>query len=62
MPIKGQGWEFHIIRKEEQESPSNERRTVGTYKVYHDGVRKIGSDFSGMVAEFRGTGSQCTGG
>ena len=57
MPIKGQGWEFHIIRREEQETPSHERRTVGTYKVYHDGVRKIGSGLSGMVAESEGPGA-----
>lgn len=58
MPITGQGWEFHIIRREEQKRVSDgRRRTVGTYKVFHDGVAQIGSDFNGMVAEAKGPGA-----
>lgn len=58
MPILGQGWEFHVIRKEEQRRSSDgRRRTVGTYKVFHDGVPQIGTDFSGMVAEAKGPGA-----
>jgi len=57
MPITGSGWEFHIIRKEEQKRADGRRRTVGRYKVFHDGVAQIGTDFSGMVAEAKGPGA-----
>jgi hypothetical protein len=57
MPIKKEGWELHIIRREEQKRSDGRRRTVGAYKVFHDGVAQIGTDFSGMVAEAKGPGA-----
>jgi hypothetical protein len=63
MPIKEVGWEFHIIRKEEQKRPTDgRRRTVGTYRVFHDGVERIGTDFRGMVAEAKGPGANAPAG
>lgn len=56
MPIKGEGWEFHIVRSKEQARASDgKRRTVGTYTVFHNGVAQNG-DLSGAVAETRGPG------
>ena len=44
MPIKGEGWEFHIVRQYEQRRPSDgKRRTVGRYQVFHDGVKQTGT-------------------
>lgn len=58
MPITGTGWEFHIVRKSEQRRASDgKRRTVGTYQVFHDGVKQTGAGLSGMVAETRGPGA-----
>lgn len=58
MPITGSGWEFHITRKTEQKRPSDgKRRTVGTYQVFHNGVKQTGAGLSGMVAETRGPGA-----
>lgn len=58
MPIEGRGWEFHIIRKSEQKRPSDgKRRTVGTYQIFHDGVKQTGTGLSGTVAETRGPGA-----
>ncbi|NOT50073.1 MAG: hypothetical protein HOP10_02205 [Chitinophagaceae bacterium] len=55
MAITGIGWELHIIRKTEQKRASDgKRRTVGTYQVYHNGVKQTGAGLSGMVAETRG--------
>jgi hypothetical protein len=62
MPITGNGWEFHIVRREEQKRSDGRRRTVGTYKVFHDGVPRIGTDFSGMVAEAKGLGANAPAG
>jgi hypothetical protein len=62
MPIKGEGWEFHIVRREEQKRSDGRRRTVGTYKVFHDGVQQIGTDFSGTVAEAKGPGANAPSG
>jgi hypothetical protein len=56
MPIKGKGWEFHIVRKSEQ-TRDERRRTVGTYQVFHAGVAQTGADMSGMVAESKGPGA-----
>ena len=53
MPIKGTDWELHVVRKSEQRRGSR-RRTVGTYKVFHDG--KAAPGLSGMVAESPGPG------
>jgi hypothetical protein len=58
MPIKGIGWEFHIVRKSEQKRVSDgKRRTVGTYQVFHNGVKQTGAGLSGTVAETRGPGA-----
>lgn len=58
MPITGIGWEFHIVRKSEQRRASDgKRRTVGTYQVFHNGVKQTGAGLSGMVAETRGPGA-----
>ena len=58
MPIKGTGWEFHIVRKSEQKRSSDgKRRTVGQYQVFHDGAKQAAAGLSGMVAETRGPGA-----
>lgn len=55
MAITGTGWEFHIVRKSEQKRASDgKRRTVGTYQVFHNGVKQTGAGMSGTVAETRG--------
>jgi hypothetical protein len=53
MPIERTDWEMHIVRKSEQRRGSR-RRTVGTYKVFHDGQPVSG--LLGMVAESPGPG------
>lgn len=63
MPIKGQGWELHLVRKEEQKRPGDgKRRTVGRYQVYHDGQKAKGWWASGMTAESRSPGDNKTAG
>ena len=58
MAITGIGWELHIVRKAEQKRASDgKRRTVGTYQIFHNGVRQSGEGLSGMVAETRGPGA-----
>jgi hypothetical protein len=57
MPIAATGWEIHIVRKSEQVRGAR-RRTVGTYKVFHDGTAVAG--LSGTVAETRGPGDNST--
>jgi hypothetical protein len=58
MPITNQGWEFHIVRKSEQRRASDgKRRTVGTYQIFHNGVKQTGKGLSGTVAETRGPGA-----
>lgn len=58
MPRENSGWEFHIVRKSEQRRASDgKRRTVGTYQIFHDGVRQVGAGLSGTVAETRGPGA-----
>lgn len=58
MPISGSGWELHIVRMVEQSRRSDgKRRTVATYKVFHDGVEQSGVDLHGTVAESRGPGA-----
>lgn len=57
MPITGHGWEMLIVRRAEQYRPSEDRtRTVGDYRIYHDGVEQSGPAMSGMVAETHGPG------
>lgn len=58
MPIEGNGWEFHIVRRSEQKRSSDgKRRTVGEYQIFHDGVKQTAAGLSGMVAETRGPGA-----
>lgn len=58
MPITGTGWEIHVVRNSEQKRASDgKRRTVGSYQVYHDGVKQSGAGLSGTVAETRGPGA-----
>ena len=58
MPITGQGWELHIVRKKEQRNANNgRRRTVGRYQVYHDGTAQGGKYLKGTTAESRGPGA-----
>lgn len=57
MPIKGQGWEFLLTRKAQQKRPGvGTIRTVGTYAVFHDGVKQRAKFASGMTAESPGPG------
>ena len=56
MPISGHGWELHIVRSAEQ-ALGDERRTVGRYQVFHDGVAQPGPNMSGMTAETQGPGA-----
>jgi len=58
MPTKlPQGWVLHVIRKTTQKRPSDGKvRTVGSYRVLHDGVPQKGSWASGTVAESKGPG------
>lgn len=63
MPIRGEGWEMHIVRRSEQTRTSDgKRRTVGTYQIYHDGVPQTGAGMKGMVAETRGPGANAPAG
>ena len=58
MPISGQGWELQIVRqKEQRNSVSGRRRTVGRYQVFHDGVPQTGPGLSGTTAESKGPGA-----
>jgi hypothetical protein len=55
MPIKGEGWEFHIVRQTVQRRASDgKKRTIGSYQVFHDGAPVAG--LSGVVAECGGPG------
>jgi hypothetical protein len=56
MPIKGQDWELHIVRKSVQ-SRRGGTRTIASYQVFHDGVAQIGASMKGMAAESRGPGA-----
>jgi hypothetical protein len=63
MPILGVDWEFHIVRRSEQvRSHDGKRRTVGSYQVFHDGVRQTATGLSGTVAETRGPGANAPAG
>ncbi|MCE7070890.1 hypothetical protein LZG74_11285 [Dyadobacter sp. CY327] len=58
MALTGIGWELLILRRSEQRRPSDgKRRTVGTYQIFHNGVKQMGVGLSGMVAETRGPGA-----
>lgn len=63
MPIENKDWEMHIVRMSEQRRSSDgKRRTVGTYQIYHHGVKQTGPGLSGTVAETRGPGANRPGG
>ncbi|MBB2961922.1 hypothetical protein [Methylobacterium sp. R2-1] len=58
--ILGDGWELLVVRRFEQarKTPRGEKiRTVGTYEVYHDGVRQADPSLQGQMAESRGPGA-----
>jgi hypothetical protein len=58
MPISESGWEMLIVRKSEQRRASDgKRRTVGSYQIFHDGIKQTGFGMKGMVAETRGPGA-----
>lgn len=61
MPIQGIGWEIHIQRQNVQHNGSK-ARTVGHYRVYHNGVAANGPDMSGMTAECAGPGNNSVAG
>ena len=58
MPITGQGWELHVVRRTVQTRTFGETtiRTVGTYQVFHDGVAQTGVGMTGTMAESKGPG------
>src|SRR5258708_23127975 len=56
MPINGAGWEMHIVRTAEQDN-GEQRRTVGRYQIFQEGVARTGTGMSGMVAETKGPGA-----
>lgn len=64
MPISGQGWEIHFVRTGMQSLPSvpSKRRTVGNYRVFHNGVAQPGEQMSGMFAETKGPGDNTASG
>lgn len=53
MPIAGTGWELFIQRKSEQ-TRGIRRRTIGTYQIFHGGVKQAG--LSGTSVETKGPG------
>lgn len=55
MPIKGQGFELHIVRKQVQHRVTGgeqRERTIGTYQAYIDGKPQAG--LAGFMAEQKG--------
>ena len=58
MPISGSGWELHVVRQTVQRRPSDgKKRTVGTYRIYHDGVEQAAVALRGTVAESKPPGA-----
>jgi hypothetical protein len=58
--IRGEGWELLVVRRLEQTRSTrggSRIRTVGTYEVYHDGVRRDDPSLRGQMAESRGPGA-----
>jgi hypothetical protein len=53
MPIRGFGWEIHIVRKSVQ-SRRGRLRTVGTYQVFHNGTAQ--ARLAGTSVEAKGKG------
>lgn len=57
MPSLSEGWVLHIVRDSVQtRSSDGKKRTVGRYRVLHDGAEQ-GGDLVGTVAESRGPGA-----
>jgi hypothetical protein len=54
MPIRGVGWELHIVRRLEQ-TRGLRRRTIGDYAIFHGGVPQAG--LSGTSVETKGPGA-----
>ena len=55
MPIRKEGFELHIVRREEQSRPNGQQRrvrTIGEYQVFIDG--KPQAKLSGFMAEQKG--------
>jgi hypothetical protein len=64
MPITGQGWELHIVRKSTQTRNVGKSRirTVGTYQVFHEGLAQSGPGMAGTMAESKGPGKNAPAG
>jgi hypothetical protein len=61
MPITGQGWEM-LITREREDRRNGRRRTVGKYKIFHNGREQTAANLKGTVAETRGPGDNATAG
>lgn len=53
MPIQGSGWEL-LIERSREDQRAGRRRTVGKYKVFHNG--KAVDALTGAMAESPGPG------
>jgi hypothetical protein len=53
MPIKGSGWELLITRQSVQ-TRGDRKRTIGKYKIFHDGVEQ--GSLAGTSVETKGPG------
>jgi hypothetical protein len=64
MPVTGQSWELHVVRKSTQiRSVGKSRiRTVGTYQVFHNGTAQTGAGMAGTMAESKGPGKNAPAG
>jgi hypothetical protein len=60
MPIIKQGWELHVQRMKEQ-TRGNDTRTVGTYKVFHDGEEAAAISVDGVQVPLSGTTAESKG-
>jgi hypothetical protein len=61
MPISGQGWELEVTRVTEQQKGAA-RRTVGTYRVFHDGAAATGTiQVEGRAVPLSGTTAESPG-
>lgn len=61
MPITGQGWEM-LISRQREDNRNGRRRTVGKYKIFHNGQEQSAANLKGTVAETRGPGDNATAG
>src|ERR1043166_4166354 len=64
MGLTNKGWEMQIIRESVQTRTSGKARvrTVGSYQIFHDGIKQTGFGMSGMVAESQGPGDNAKAG